>query len=765
MINLIVLSLYALCILALIYYSYIAIKTRRSVSLHVSNVLISTLFCTVTYYILLLSPKFNIATYLLSFYYMGFTWILFSLLALSIKITDFHEKPIAKLIRIPIGVLCVFDSLSLSLNPTFHHLFYIGRARIFGRELYINTYASKLFIYHYYLCYIIIIILMVMLLYRLFTTSKIYHARYLTLVIGVLALIGINLYIAFSGSVFNFMTLCNALYAILIYHLVLIRAPRSFYEQFLDMYIERSGSGILLIDVEGRCIYANKAIMDMTNTHDMANEEIHRHVDEFLTENGINPSTDESQNFMCTVKDRTLYYNFERTTLTDSKGILVGYTYNINDNTSRFEELLKKQYENTHDPLTGLYNNVYFYQKVKERISQGLDEPYIIICADIDDFKFINDIYGIDTGNEVLKAIAKDITEKHSPSKDMVFARIEGDAFAFFIPKSLFSESIYDFNSIKYFPKNSMRFFPVILKIGIYEITDPDMDVRIMIDHAFLAIRSIKHSFKTRVAWYKESLRSDVIRNRRLTQSLKDSIENEDFVLYLQPQMDKDGSLHGAEALVRWKHPTEGFIPPDEFIPLLEHSGQIIDVDKYVWEHACMILSRWKDKGIDIPISINISPVDFYYVDICEHISNLVKRYDIEPQKLHLEITESAIISTHEKNGNFLERLHEAGFIVEMDDFGSGYSSLNTLKNLDVDLLKLDMKFLSDSSSPERSKTILESIVALSKNLNMPAIAEGVEETSQLEMLKSIGVDIFQGYHFSKPVSIGDFEEKYIRND
>jgi EAL domain-containing protein (putative c-di-GMP-specific phosphodiesterase class I) len=234
--------------------------------------------------------------------------------------------------------------------------------------------------------------------------------------------------------------------------------------------------------------------------------------------------------------------------------------------------------------------------------------------------------------------------------------------------------------------------------------------------------------------------------------------------MYLQPQVTKNGTLVGAEALVRWHHPARGIIPPGEFIEIIEKINIISDVDRYIWECACAKLAEWKRAGkTNLTISVNISARDFFTMNLLETLVGLIKKYEISPKSLNLEITETAVIYDVENQLNVLDKLRALGFVVEMDDFGSGYSSLNMLKDISVDVLKIDMAFLQKSKDDVKSHKILEKIIILAKELGMKVLTEGVESGNQIDFLSSAGCDLFQGYYFSKPVPVNAFEEKYFR--
>ena len=252
------------------------------------------------------------------------------------------------------------------------------------------------------------------------------------------------------------------------------------------------------------------------------------------------------------------------------------------------------------------------------------------------------------------------------------------------------------------------------------------------------------------------------IEERRIIGEFERALEQNEFVMFLQPQVDEAGKAYGAEALVRWEHPERGLLSPAVFIDILEKAGLIYKLDRYIWEKAAEKLAEWKKNNAGAyHISVNISTKDFYLVDVYETFTGLVQKYEIDPEMLKLEITETALMSDFKKNMEILKRLQDFGFKIEIDDFGSGYSSLNMLKDISADVLKIDMGFLRASENEVKGKDILESIIVLADKLGMEVITEGVETEKQLSMLTRMGCKMFQGYYFSRPVPVDEFEEKY----
>ena len=264
--------------------------------------------------------------------------------------------------------------------------------------------------------------------------------------------------------------------------------------------------------------------------------------------------------------------------------------------------------------------------------------------------------------------------------------------------------------------------------------------------------------------WYSDHMMSDKIRDRAVLSRFSDALGRGEIQLYLQAQVGAgDRHVIGAEALSRWVCEDGRVIPPAIFIPILEEHGKIWQLDYHIWEMACRLLKSWKDDPVfgSYRISVNISVKDIYYLDLYEVFTHLVEEYKIDPEHLELEITETVFMDKPKEAIALIQRLKEYGFTIAIDDFGSGYSSLSFLKDIQADILKIDMEFLRKTEHQERSRIILRSIVALARELGMPTVVEGVETSQQVRDLTQIGCDIFQGFYYSRPVPVADFEERF----
>lgn len=419
----------------------------------------------------------------------------------------------------------------------------------------------------------------------------------------------------------------------------------------------------------------------------------------------------------------------------------------------------KLEYRLNYDSLTKAYNRYGFYKNAQKLIKEHTDTEYCLILSDIKSFKLINEIYGENIADKILIDEVNIIRQKMKGNS--VLGRLNGDIIAMVIPKEYLSEKEFS-DMIKLLSdRYSNKNFRLHIYLGVYYIKDVNETIRQMVDKVSLVIMKSKGNMSNYILYYDEnSYRNDIFK-QQLIGEFETALNENQFCMYLQPQTDKDGNMLGAEALIRWNHPNMGLIMPGAFIECFEDAGLIYRLDNYIWEEAAKQLKIWKDSGYNYYISVNISAKDFYHIDVYQTFKNLVSKYGIDTDKLHIEITETALSEDKQAAHKTIERLHDEGFIIEIDDFGSGYSSFNFLKDVCADVIKIDRVFLKKSSREERGEQILRSIISLSHDIGMDVITEGVENVDQLSMLAKMNCDWFQGYYFSKPITVGDFEEKY----
>ena len=417
-----------------------------------------------------------------------------------------------------------------------------------------------------------------------------------------------------------------------------------------------------------------------------------------------------------------------------------------------------------YDRLTGLYSKEFFCQQAGELLHQNPDKEYDIICSDIVNFKLVNDIFGIPAGDRLLRMVAQEYTALTEGRG--ICSHFHADQFACIIEhnwdytETMFQDSCSRINLLS----QSQN---IVMKWGIYRVEDRNVSVERMCDRALLAVRSIKGIYKKFFAYYDDELRSKLLQEQEIVDSMESALAQGQFEIYLQPKYRlKDNRMSGAEALVRWNHPEWGLQSPAVFIPLFERNGFITRLDQYVWDKVCAVMQSWKNRGLPpLPVSVNVSRADIYNADLTAVLMGLLQKYELPPASLHLEITESAYTENPRQIIETVSHLRELGFVVEMDDFGNGYSSLHMLHEMPVDVLKLDMKFIQSEPVTPVNQEIMRFIINLAHLMSLSVVAEGVETEEQLERLRRIGCECVQGYYFSKPVQVKEFEKLMEEND
>ncbi len=663
-----------------------------------------------------------------------------------------------------INIMAAADMVLMIVNSFADFVFKVERYYFgSGWSVYRISEFEPVYIYHLVFLLMIGFGILMMLLRKMVYAPSAYIMKYFSLfaALGCIAVISAS-HVCFN-LMFDYSLILYALAAFFIFYYSLIYVPRGLIDRLLFFTVENMNDGIMCIDADGKIIHSNKAAKDFCTLN--SEETLENQVQKWFSSE-IDKNTATRSWEIEIEKDDVIYrYSIEYRKIFDSYLKYLGCFFLIHDKTEEYTKYCNEKYRATHDRLTGVYNKDYFYELTEEVLEVNSDESYYIVVTDVKNFKIVNDVFGVEAGDRLLKKIA-DVTAAVC-GNDCIYGRLSGDRFALCMPAKSFSEEklLDAYSVLDCFMENSD--FKTHIHIGVYEVTDRSLRISVMCDYANLAIKTIKDSYRSYVAYYDSNLREKFISEHRVISEFERALREGQFKLYIQPQtFADDGKVKGGEALVRWFHPEDGMIPPDKFIKIFERTGLISRLDKFMWETACSYLRKWSDMGFDDTyISINISQKDFYLIDVYNVITSLVRKYNIAPHRLHLEITETAMMDNPTAQLELIERLRKLGFIVEIDDFGSGYSSLNMLKNFKADVLKIDMGFLTNSESREvqgRSHSILRNIIYLAKSLDMEVITEGVETKTQVDFLAEYGCDIYQGYYFAKPMPVDDFEKKYL---
>ena len=689
-------------------------------------------------------------------YFVGMDFAVYALMEFAqayMKGTGKGQKP-----PVWIKYLLIADSLQLFVNLFTRHAFDVEWI-VYQRQVY---YIAKPFaglIIHRVIVYGVFIAVLAIFAVTTVKTSKIYRERYsviLTAMSG--TAIWESYYLFMKNNPINRAMIGFGVFGLAVYYFSIHYRPLRLLDRMLTGIVSNGNDACFIFTPRGRCVWVNKAACLLVgvkeNNCDRAPESL-----EYLF--GIKLRRGNwSEQHSTGAGENIKYFLFENHDVINDNGKITGYYLKIKDVTEEQLKIRSDLYEATHDRLTGIYTKDYLFKVIKQTVDVHNDTGYMLLYVNIKSFKVVNDIFGNDFGDYAIKSFTDQM--KSNFSKRTVYGRLGGANFGILIPKDEYDEQKIEKNLCHITIKRENAKYPIQVQIGVYEIDKETDDVNIMFSNARIALSTIENDDSLYIAYYDDNLRKEIIWNQEISTQLADAIKNRDIRPYLQPIADREGRIVGCEALVRWIHKDYGFLAPYRFIPSLEKNGLIAEVDKYMWRCACEILSDWKKRGWNMFVSVNISPKDFYYLDVPKYFRDLISEYDLDPKNLRVEITETVMVTDTDKMVAIMEELRNYGFIVEMDDFGSGYSSLNMLKTIPVDVLKIDMNFLGKADDLEKADTIVKNVINLSMDLGMTSLTEGVETRDQYDFLVEKGCKLFQGYFFSKPIPENEFDELVI---
>lgn len=435
-------------------------------------------------------------------------------------------------------------------------------------------------------------------------------------------------------------------------------------------------------------------------------------------------------------------------------GLMIFYNRNEKGRRDEIERI------STIDPLTGIANLTKFYL-LAGRILNNEQDPYTIMRLDIRNFKMLNDGFGYSTGDQVLKVVAHRLEELFHT--DEACARITMDQFVVLARsrEGLTAQCCRDLKQCLIDRVSQSVAQMIDFSVGSYDLIDNDESVVSAIDKCTVALKAAKAvGVPGSIMRYNDSLVRHIVEEKKLEQAMHAALKNGEFQVYIQPKywLD-DGTLIGAEALIRWVSQRFGFLPPDSFIPLFERNGFIEEIDMFVLETVMQRQCYMQSRGLKIyPISVNMSRVTVNTAHYLDKLRDLLEKYPLPAGMVELEVTESIFVGDYQILIHLLDRMRQMGCIIVMDDFGSGYSSLNLLKEVPFDILKIDREFLDEGETGQRTRAIMKSIIDMAKNIDVQVVCEGVETLEQVEFLKELRCDVAQGYYFARPMPLPQYE-------
>jgi EAL domain-containing protein (putative c-di-GMP-specific phosphodiesterase class I)/PAS domain-containing protein len=737
-------------------------SVNKKIAKYSRRIMYAGTIATLSQLILISSSSEKTASLMLGVFFACMDFILYFILDYCMVYTEHEHRSDSK--HFFMLALVVADSLFMITNY-FHHLVFDLQEIEFQGELYFKALKYLPYYTHLVFCYIIAIHCVLTLVLRMRQLPKFYWPKYYFFFIGFTIVVLWDAIYVFKPNPIDTSIIGYGICAMILNYYALFYEPKYIIENMLKRAISDMNNMVFLFDIEDNCIFINEEAQTFFGIKDK-NQDL-KEVLAIFMDPVKEDWKDANYNYSCSAtlnRNNKKYYleiHYARL-LEDDR--LVGYFFDIMDITEQHKRLEQERFLAEHDTLTGVYNKEKLYKVIDEVLDRDNDNcsSYYLISCDFKDFKLINDIYGEAAGDGLLKKLADTLVKMASPGTK--YGRIGNDKFGMLLEKKNYNRDIFEYGPREIMRLDENFLYPVVIHVGIYDLANGRLPVGIMFDRTTLAISSIKDNFEKRIAFYDANMRNQKIWDQKIASNLNLGIKERQIVPYLQPQIDLSGNVEGAEVLVRWNHPEEGFLTPNKFIPTFETNGMILELDRYMWRQACELLRKWSDgPNKNAYLSVNISPRDFYYVDLYKEFTSLIKEFGIDPQLLRLEITETVFMNDIENKVLLLKRLREEGFIIEMDDFGSGYSSLNLLKNLPIDVLKIDMMFLGKNNDSIKANKILAGTIRMAKDIGLTVISEGVENKEEAEFLKKCGCDYMQGYYYAKPMSVESFEANYLK--
>lgn len=741
----------------------ITTKAKTELSFHIS-VMFAMAICTVLFYsVSLVTPKVLMGLSMYGLYYAGFYWFVIFMLNYAVLLTEY--KPQTGYYGIIAVVIGVADTIALILNAVNQFMFTLEASynKAGGFYCWLVHYKTPNYI-HETLCYTVILFTLMILGGKASKSPRMYRRKYISILVAYSSIVFLKILMYVFGWELDYSLLLYAFPGITICYFTIFSIPKELVQNVLYSVSENTSSSIVCFDNRNRCIYANDGACRFIGAKKNELPVFERHFAQYINQYNENNSDYEVLETEHEIDSKLRNVSVEFQAMRDKKNNYLGCFFKMEDRTEEVQRFRMEKYRATHDSLTGVLNRVAFIEEATKVLEDNPDKEFYVVVSNVKEFKFVNDLFGTKMGDMILCKEA-DVLKKLCENTGVVAGRMAGDRFALLMPVEYYDEKM----AIK-----SARDIELIMKVydyklricfGVYRVDDNSENIQTMYDKACMVIDKTKDDYLKTLSYYDTSIMKKALREKNIVSEFDKAIRDGQFKMYLQAQVDNEDKLIGAEALVRWEHPKHGLIFPGDFIDILERTGHIYKLDTYIWEQAAQKLSDWKQKGItDKYISVNISAKDFYYIDLYRKFTELTNKYSINPFDLKLEITETVLMHDLELHLGVLDKLREFGFQIGVDDFGSGYSSLNMLKDIKADVLKIDMVFLRETENHVRSRIILDSIIGMTKELGMQVLTEGVEKEEQIKLLKEMGCDYFQGYYYSKPVSIEEFEDKYFYN-
>jgi len=741
-------------------------KSRNEYKIWIAMPVGGGIFATIAYCLFLLAGPGNhdLAVFLDSLFFISTDWLSLLMFLFAISYTGIALR-YRRALGLFFSICCAIDTIDLCINNFLHHMFdLVLKYDHFGNFFWANNFKT-LHILHLLLCYVMVGLTFLYFGYMTITAAKVYKSKYG----GIFAVYAVVILLNFTCYSLNLpIDASVVLYSLLagfICYYSTYAFPHKLLSLTLEAVNETISDAVLYFDYDSNCIYANSVAKKLFEENGKFNrfkaEEYRKEWINHLNERTAADSDDKYNMVEFAVNGKLMFFKVEYQREYEAHRF-AGSFLRLIDKTIEYTDFKREQYAATHDELTGLLNRNGFIEAVDEWNRKNSSKNRLMLCSNVKNFKLINELFGEKTGDDILLREAEYL--KNSAHIDSIYGRLGDDKFGLYISVYNFSEKDMEvfIKGVKTITEKSL--YKMHIDVGVYDPNGRNEGAQVMIDKALMALNTLRVDYQKVFAYYDSTLMEKLLNEKNIVEDFEKAIEKGQIEMYLQPIIDSKNTELGAEALCRWQHPLRGLLLPADFLPVLEKNGLIYQLDEYIWEQAAYRLSLWREKGShDCYISVNVSVKDFFFTDIYKTFTSLVEKYDIDPSSLHIEITESVLMSDFAKANEISSKLQRFGFVVAIDNFGNGYSSLNMLKDIKPSILKMDMALHRNAEDWSRNQIILVAIVDMAKSLGMKVMGEGVETRQQYDSLMNLDCTVFQGNILAEPMKASEFEKKFVK--
>lgn len=665
--------------------------------------------------------------------------------------------------------ISLIDTIQIALNPWLGHCYEVNVMSYAGK-LYYTTKGLLFFNLHLGWSYILVAILAAILISKTVYVQRFYKVKYVgVLLCMTIVVVADGIYLVVGGPV-DFTSIGFSIAAIAVFYITMIQTPKSILSKTIVLTLGQMQQAIMIVDDREEVVFLNdlmkvfvKAVIGVEARPDMRGtySELFR---EWCKENYQNPNED----FVFDLKvkldedneDSLSYYTMTYKKVYDEKNKLICSYFVIVDKTKEILKVQEQRKAATHDSLTGIYNRERFVEQCANTLAMHGDERYVMVVANVHKFKMVNEVFGKTKADEMLKRIG--VAMRMNAKSGDVYGRLVADKFAYFLTKKNYRELTFIAMPAQVVRIDNEVSYPFPCYIGVYEIDDNTLPVELMIQRAIMAEESVKGNYNKRLAYYSDSLKAQDRIEAELLETYDKEKLSEQIEMHLQPVCHTSGYLLGAEAYMRWNHPTLGLLTPDKFMAAFDRNSKIIELDEIIWDKACAKLAEWKAMGKEHRmIAINAATKNFYFTDVYSRIENLVKKYDINPHNLVIEIREEAILADFPKQSKLVARLRKFGCQVIFDKFVNEGALFNLMGASDVDGVKICLEQAYVGENKERFMEMMMGIAKLNEVAKVNCAATYVADQQAAKMLEACGCQALQGEIFGLAVPEDEFEAKY----